>query len=156
MHYKKTSNKIIVVVLENPHEFEYEGNKPLGPAMGRTGSLFFKYFETLLNKMDFPNYTYDVILMNSVQYQASRGLPIKNENKTIRDNNWLEIFTNFKKNDFINRVNKLKPDVVINMCTKGNINIFNMVETELLSTPHTYNYFYSPHPCRWNFVRYIK
>jgi len=154
---KKINRKKIVIVLESPHisEFDLQGN-PLGPAHGTTGRLFDNNFAKLINKSlvmrSLKNKTYDVIIMNAVQYQCSLGKPLKiSKNKLNRDKNWILCFFG-KGNDLIQRIKAIKPDVVINLCTKGFMNLQLILNCFLLDNlPYNIYYTYGSHPSTWNF-----
>lgn len=116
----KSENKRLIIILESPHTDEFE-DEFIAPALGRTGNSLDKYFLEILHKYFSHNLppkegNYEVILMNAVQYQCSAGLPTK----LYRDFFWLKFwFKGKKKSDFVSRLKKYKPDIVINLCTKG-------------------------------------
>lgn len=114
----KNDGKIIVIVLESPHKDEYNiklsSNDP-APALGITGKKLKKSFLKLF-KDEIKSSKYHVILMNSIQYQCSFG----EKPDKFRDRVWLKLWLceNFDGN-FIARLEKYKPDIVINLCTNG-------------------------------------
>lgn len=128
--HKKT-NRRIIVLLESPHIDEYIPNNAnfSGPAMGKTGNrfnnqaikLFNKFISVmkkalLLSKKE----EFDVYFINAIQYQCSLGN--KNFNRDIRDFVFTELWNskpNSFKDDLIERLNILKPDLIINACTKN-------------------------------------
>jgi hypothetical protein len=127
LHSGNPLNAVIAVVLESPHKAEYIGN-PIAPAKGRTGLLFFKKFDALFQKSKLgwqisPNSIYNIVLVNSVQYQTSCGLPLSGKknraNKQRRDCNWESIFRNGSARDLQKRLSALKPILVLNLCTGG-------------------------------------
>lgn len=150
------ANPVIAVVLESPHKSEYNARIPLGPARGTTGRLFDSEFQRLFSNSvwssHFFNATYDVILLNGVQFQCSLGHSLNNIiNRQTRDNNWLDIFNNYGGNvDIVNRLNALNPALIINLCTKGYSNLQMILDRQLnanFSCPYTYG----THPSTWNF-----
>lgn len=118
---KTYADKNICVILESPHRLEYDAaNQPIALVMGKTGCLFFDRFPKLLSesKMPMKDGTYNVMLMNAVQYQTSCGLnPI---DRSIRDRNWLDIYEKHGgEMDLKKRIFSLKPRHTINLCTGG-------------------------------------
>lgn len=107
--------RVIAVVLESPHIAEYK-NEIISPAMGTTGYKLKKHLQDLLCKIVTDDDIYKVILMNSVQYQCSLG----KDPRLYRDNMWLKLWYNERLRDnFILRLQKYKPDIVLNLCTSG-------------------------------------
>ena len=130
-------NDILVCILESPHCDEYliNTNTRWGhAAMGQTGKLFDKKFYNMLsqNHGNIAIGTYDVVLLNSVQFQCSNGLcPL---NKTVRDGNWNSMINNNKVyDDLLRRIESLNPHYIINLCTKGNINLQLILHAKLLA-----------------------
>jgi len=118
---RKYQEKNILVILESPHRFEFDASgNPIALMMGKTGNLFFDYFVKHLAKSSLPlvDGLYNLIVCNAVQYQTSCGLnPI---NRTIRDQNWLEIYhEKGGEQDFKKRIFAIKPRYTINLCTGG-------------------------------------
>lgn len=159
---KNDKKGIIVIVLESPHknEFKKDGT-PIGPAMGITGAHFLRdrrgfidYGKEIVFKESPEGFSlsgeYQLIYVNSVQYQTSLGRPLSKEWKKCRDAIWLSIFDDQNgKKDFKKRIDALKPDLVINLCTKGLKENFNLkVEKEI---SNDYPYVYGYHPSTWNF-----
>ena len=147
--------KTVVIVLESPHKSEYHNNIPQGPARGNTGKLFNNKINSLIQgSRIYPsinNGTYDVLFINSVQFQCSLGNRLTTStNKNTRDKNWLDIFYNFNgSGDLSNRIMSLNPIAVINLCTMENVNLQLHVDRVLNS--QNYNYTIGTHPCTWNF-----
>ena len=114
----KNKNKKIVVVLESPHTYEYDSQgKSKGPARGKTGNLFVKYFCELLSnvKLD-QNCIYDIILINSIRLQCSLGY----NPEFFRDLVWLYYWKDkLIRENLIDRIKELEPDFIINLSTKG-------------------------------------
>lgn len=130
-------NDILVCILESPHRDEYliNTNTRWGhAAMGQTGKLFDKNFYNMLsqNHGNIAIGTYDVVLLNSVQFQCSNGLrPL---NKTVRDGNWNSMINNNEVyDDLLRRIESLNPRYIINLCTKGNINLQLILHAKLLA-----------------------
>ena len=130
--YSKGNNKTIVILLESPHidEFNIQGQTyTTAPAWGKTGTMINKYFILALNNSisaiqnNCPNFltnitTYDVLLVNAIQYQCSLGMrPI---NIGIRNKVfaclWNKTSDSFRQ-DLIERLKILNPDLIINACT---------------------------------------
>ena len=119
----KSNNKRIIIILESPHKDEYiiKENKCIGyPAMGQTGISIKKYLQNIINnklidELD-SQYEYDIILMNSIQYQTSLG-----ENpKLFRDRIWTTLWIKYElRSNFIERLKEYKPDIIFNFCSKG-------------------------------------
>ncbi len=111
------NGKTIAVILESPHTAEFTDDL-INPAIGKTGdNLCHGFKETLpylrlKNEMD-----YRIILMNTIQYQCSLGL----NTKQLRDRVWIKLWFDYEKRyDFINRLKTYNPDIIVNLCTKGN------------------------------------
>ena len=87
-----TDSNCILIVLESPHfdEDDTITHQAKGPAYGTTGKWFEKNFLNILNNSNVvldKNLIYDIIFINSVQYQASQGM--KPLVPLTRDKNWL-------------------------------------------------------------------
>lgn len=118
----------IVIVLESPHIDEFSETSSISdffddeitasPALGTTGNKLQKYLIAKLTEANIINsdQNYRIILMNSIQYQCSLGdIPTK-----YRDHIWLNLWFELNlKTDFHNRLEKYKPDIIINCCTVG-------------------------------------
>lgn len=124
---KNFENEVIVCILESPHRDEYfkKANPSWGhAAMGRTGKQFDKRFYKKLsqNHSNIASKTYDIVLINSVQYQCSNGR--WSLNKNLRDTNWdYMIKDKCVYDDLLQRIRIFNPQYIINLCTKGNINL---------------------------------
>lgn len=126
----KETYKTIVIILESPHKDEYDNAKckiAPAPALGITGCNLDKGFVDILkdfmeeNKGIIKDGTYQVILMNAIQFQCSLGLePIVEK---IKDEIFLSLWAsdNIVEN-FKQRLEKYRPDIIINCCTNGDIN----------------------------------
>lgn len=152
---KAFRNEILLCIIESPHrdEFSIRGPVNLGyAAMGKTGRLFDRSFYNKLsqNHGNIATGTYDVVLLNSVQFQCSDGLrPL---NKTVRDENWnCMINDNQVYDDLLLRIESLNPQYIINLCTKGNINLQLILHTKLLTDNvlQGTNFTHGWHPSSW-------
>jgi hypothetical protein len=120
---KSTLNydKTMVIILESPHIDEYSEPTFIHPALGKTGKALMHCFPSIYEKAkslyDANNeYTWRVILMNSIQYQCSLG----ENTKIYRDHMWLKLWFDGKcSEDFIDRLRSYQPDIIYNFCTKG-------------------------------------
>lgn len=150
----------ILVVLESPHFDEYDAisHQAKGPAVGSTGKMFEKHFLSIINgknnliKLN-QNLTYNIIFVNSVQYQASQGTkPLK---PLARDRNWLSFWHQGFNADLCKRVSAYGCNtIVINMCTYGQNFLHNRVQSVLRCTYKKHglninNLYQSYHPSTW-------
>lgn len=129
---KKYTNNYLIFILESPHidEFDSKTKKPIGPACGKKGQAgcnIEHYLNTVFKNSPLfasslkNNSTYELLLMNAVQYQASLGIsPI---DKQKRDDNWLDFWNRGFDKDLVNRIKHIRKyaqDVkVVNLCTIG-------------------------------------
>ncbi len=153
----KIYNNPIVIILESPHKSEFKSSTPIGPAQGSTGRLFLhpkkgfiskiansKLYSVLTTKTNC-----DIILINAIQFQCSNGLKLsKRKNKRNRDDNFYSIYTNGGNIDLKTRLEAIQPFAVINLCTKGFINLQLLVHDDLKNLK---NYTYGSHPSTFNF-----
>ena len=123
-YYNSDTNNKIILIMESPHKDEFTQNIPNGPAFGKTGKNIASYFESVLNKEFFnvnislSNGTYDLYLINAIQFQCSLGLPTE----YFRDLIFTGLWFNGGEENFKNRLEKIKlnnNDIVINSCTNG-------------------------------------
>lgn len=112
------SYKKILIIVESPHRDEFTFNyEPIGPAQGETGYGIESKIDEIIDKFRITSGNYIVIISNPVQYQSSlgsfysSGLCAK-----IRDNLWSKLY---KKVDYLNRLNNLGGEYIINATTKG-------------------------------------
>ncbi|GAA3727670.1 hypothetical protein GCM10022378_15750 [Salinicoccus jeotgali] len=202
-------NGKIAIILESPHTEEFfekelqvfgrdEGFLKARPANGQTGRLFEKYFSEILKKSEIfkkesgnlPPGDYSVSLINSIQNQCSLGA----NTYFYRDRVWARLwFCNdeYYKCNFIERVKKLDPTIIINCSTRGkhypldnkktgyntnkkrdftmnflkeecrikqskidilnglDVNIRNLISTEIKKNFTSAKIFYSNHPSSW-------
>lgn len=127
--------KNILVILESPHDEEYDNNfNPLQPANSSkgTGSNFFNNFTKhilpiLCNSLKIKLYqkkVYRICFVEPVPYQSSLHFIHKqdlnsNKNKSfnkLRNEVWKSLFV-FCKDDFIKRIESYEPFIIINACT---------------------------------------
>lgn len=142
----KANGDYILLILESPHidEFESATRLPFGPACGKkSGSagydIDFWIDNVFMNSPKFRSGlhkdSYQLILMNSVQFQASCGTsPLL---KKLRDSNWVTMWQNGFSKDLINRIrwystsNENGEVIVVNLCTFGNVGLHYYVNSEL-------------------------
>ncbi len=133
--------KIILVLLESPHYFEYK-NKINTAAQNHTRNQLNKYLLKLIKNYQFsskhskiPYGKYVLTVDNAIQYQCSRGV----ETRYFRDQNWLYNWINRSMDyDLEQRIKTMNPEVIINLCTKGqhyndNLKTVNITERYLKS-----------------------
>jgi len=120
----------ISIILESPHKAEFEGvnleslslgvihSRPLNNPSTR-GSLHRMLnsisFSTAFNSRLDQSCSYDVILINAVQFQCSLGEPTKLYRDQVFVFNWIDY-----QNNFIERLKEIDPKLIINCCTSGN------------------------------------
>ncbi|MDU4787622.1 MAG: hypothetical protein E6441_12865 [Clostridium sp.] len=120
---EKGNNKRIVVILESPHNDEFNDDIT-GPALGVTGKKFEKYFLEIFN--DYINKSNprilnkddecEIILMNAIQYKASLGF----NTEMFRDRVWLTLWSQKEIREcFASRLKEYEPYIIINLCTDG-------------------------------------
>ena len=147
---------IILIVLESPHVHEFVS--PIGILKN---TITYKRFESNLITKLLSSYIYglingkdyNVILANAVQYQCSLGQSLKpNSSKEDRDNNWIDCFNTLSK-DLLERIDLIKPEIVINLCTKGLVNLQLILDNVLRPYCAQKNiiYTYGTHPFTWSF-----
>lgn len=126
-------NKTIVIVLESPHEDEYECNvgQPIAPAQGSTGCNIQRWLDEVLRSCSALHHELRegtrVLLSNPVQFQASLASIIdcsrKDKDgdmvwKKVRDAVWKALWcVQPIRDEFRNRLEIYRPDFVINACT---------------------------------------
>jgi len=156
-------NCVIVIVLESPHKEEFGiTGLPKGPAMGKTGSFFIRNTKGFVDFISNSGVSYilkgnyQLVYVNSVQYKTSLRISLNTQSaRTGRDNIWLSVFNNDGGEiDLKQRLKALRPQLVINLCTKGVKNLQLYVD-KAISVP--YKYTFGTHPSTWNFCyAYIK
>lgn len=117
-----------LMILESPHRAEFRRKRAgrwidddLGPAYGATGKSITKHLSKVLDLEKYPDY--GLILINAVQYQCSRAT--KPLNEKLRDATFTKIWSEGGREDFLRRLSAIhRPrDVLVNSCTKGDINV---------------------------------
>ena len=164
VNYNLVCNKpVALIVLESPHIHEFTNSNnsvtPVGSMMNpSTIKVFNNNFINLLNNSSLNKFVnsndYNVIIMNSVQYQCSLGNKLTSTNsKEIRDNNWINCYNSGCKSDLIERISLIKPAIVINLCTKGLKNLQLILHNDLnhYCAINNITYTTGSHPCTWNF-----
>jgi hypothetical protein len=168
----------ILIILESPHNDEYEYQptfKPLQPANGSTGRYFFTYFIkdilsdkksmlTPLKKHLKRRITYRICFVNPVPFQTSLHYILNSGkkgkigiDKDIRNAVWNKLFTHCKS-DFIRRVESYKPFMILNSCTGGKEGLKNhnalkfKVKDAIGNNCATYQ-FNTAHPSSWKTKR---
>lgn len=117
----KTKNlKRIVVILESPHTDEYMCTDSPQPANGKTGKSIQKGLRCVINNYKdskwVPDEKYEIIIMNAIQYQLSLG----SSTQKYRDQMFIRMWAHEAvRNNFIARLTKYQPDIIINCCTNG-------------------------------------
>lgn len=118
----KRERSVIIIVLESPHVKEFNKNTRY-PLVN--DKLFLKYFDDCLNgyirKTNthlFKKERYDVILMNSIQYQCSLGFTTKKYRDIVFLTLWEFLHFEFECR-LKSLINSNKVAAVINFVTKG-------------------------------------
>lgn len=159
--------KKIVILLESPHRSEYRSREiydrlmPIGPAQGASkldaGGAISNYLNDVIvyinnnnNNNNIKDGKYIIIISNPIQFQTSLAFihkqPLQGNIKDLRDSVWKAIW-DIKdiRNDFIDRIKKYKPCLIINSCTK---NLKQYVTNELNNSLYnpSYNIIPISHP----------
>ncbi|MGE7948164.1 hypothetical protein [Lysinibacillus sp. NPDC093688] len=125
-------NSSILVILESPHENEYDNNFNVkGPAQGITGQRVYKYLpqvvEEILNtNLKINDGSYKVVLFNPIPFQTSlnylhkQGLNSTNI-KNLRDAVWKTLWyrENVFRSNMESTLKELDPIIILNACTKS-------------------------------------
>lgn len=122
--------KNIVLLLESPHEEEYnyaKGFQPIAPAQGSTGNFLNRdigrVLNTILGETRLENGEYRVIIINPVPYQTSlhylHGHAIKSFYKSLRNSVWKVLWDNEScfQAELGQLLGELQPALIINSCT---------------------------------------
>ncbi len=159
------SQKSIVLILESPHKYEYTAfMNPLVPANGSTGSQIVGYrkdkrtrhiewiVEQFTESFAELNSRYPLVLCNPIQYQTSLNYLLGGKlNKAIRNDVWKQIWKiPAVEKDFISRLIKYNPALIINACTSP---VSAQIEECVLgrcSLDADIYYCSSYHPSSWN------
>lgn len=151
-----SNEPVIVLILESPHKDEYEIKNgeliPRSPAAGDSGRAIHNYFTShvlpiLINlglKLEFDK-EYKFYIVNPVPYQTSM-VNIHQEGliSSLRDKVWEKMYPILKQ-DFVERLKKYKPTVILNGCTS---NLKEQLKPELLKLEDTV-IFNVNHPASW-------
>ena len=131
----------IVFILESPHieEFDTKNQIPIGPAQGNTGNNINIFLRDVIDGSPMfltslqMNFTYSLVLINAVQYQASQGT--KPLDRKLTDENWINFWNENFKSDLIKRIKEIikksKDCKIINLCTFGHSGLHYFVNAEL-------------------------
>lgn len=158
----KNNCKNIVIVLESPHKQEFAGSFEgfIAPALGFTGSNLQKQFPSIIkNLVCISKFeTYNVIIMNAVQYQCSNGESLK-KYRDRTNSIWKYFWKNGCKSDFTTRIESYRPHIIINACT-GKIEKRDSIKYLLQESINEYcsesKLYRSPHPSSlWFQPKYI-
>ena len=121
-NFMSGNSKILLIVLESPHNDEFKNGTALGPAMGATGKNLTKYFTDLFNNSlkKIPedrilDGAYRVVLCNAIQYKASLGY----DTTKYRDRVWINSWVNGYCDGFKERLSVYNPMIIVNLCTHG-------------------------------------
>ena len=156
-------NGSIVFILESPHHYEYDYSlddeafpKPIAPAQNTTGNAILHFYETAskqLGKAFFDEHP--LIIMNPVPWQTSlhffhrEALKSNHWTGQLRNAVWKKIWKSAEvKRWFIYRLNKYRPNEIINCCTGGeNKNGLRTLVGEEIPKHYSVNFGY--HPSVW-------
>ena len=133
--YKNQAIDTIALVLESPHKKEFE-NSSCGPAKGAAGENIsdillgnlakFRFINDIQNEgayfktsIDLREGKYKLLLINAVQYQCSLGDLTGKGKKEQRDKIFRAFFIREAQDDFIERLRRHNPKIIINCCTGG-------------------------------------
>jgi len=157
--FNNSENKKIVIILESPSNNEYNNIcEIVSPAMGNTGGRINKQLIPLLNrsisKLNINpqnlniNVRYDIYLVNAIRYHCDLGDPQSRKKvKFIFTFLW-DKFNYDKNEDLIERLNIIKPDIIINSCTQDLRNLCS--KNYLQNSQCTMVLDASSHPLCWN------
>lgn len=119
--------RTLAIVLESPHESEYENNMidhPLRPAMGKTGENIDEYLMHVVRSCALLHLGIcrrtRVVLVNPIQFQCSLVSVIKKNKRwtKIRDRVWNALWSQQSiRDEFRSRLGVYRPDFIINACT---------------------------------------
>ena len=109
----------VVIILESPHRDEYiDGTDILEQpicANGTTGNNLKECLSHLIDAMKLKGQNIDIAIINAIPYQCSQGV----STEVLRDFVWLKCWFEFGYNDTLDLLNKIKPNYIVNCCTKG-------------------------------------
>ncbi len=125
---KSIPDNNILLILESPHKSEYiiQGNEliPIAPAAGSAGSNMHEYLIShIFPMLDFLGINvendkeYNLCLVNPVPYQTSLShVHGRRLNSSLRNKIWKSLYPHCRE-DFIKRLQKYKPIIILNGCT---------------------------------------
>lgn len=156
-----TTKDSIVIILESPHKDEYKldqlWNQP-NPAMGSAGRNLEDDIDVLIAAVSksYPKIKsgkYQIVLMNSIQYQCSLGMIPLDE--SVRDLVFSQIWKldEIRKN-FVDRLKSYNPQFIFNLCTMGDkVPNLNFLVQALINEHYLGNnaveLFMGYHPSSW-------
>lgn len=159
-----TNKGVIIIVAESPHtqEFSFSKNAHQNHCTGfrsplhRCDHRISKYLSKNSNNWFSTTSTYDIVLVNAIQYQCSFGLPLWNypTNQKQRDNVFIWTWDNEPaKNDLLDRIDiitaKKGEVIILNCCTKK---LKKYCNSSLFLNTHNVPYFRvfdERHPSTW-------
>lgn len=161
-----TNKESIVIILESPHHDEYELNSSWNqpnPALGTTGTNLEKYIDCLIDAVSqldpkIMKGKYQIVLMNSIQYQCSLGRINGRLNDEIRNLIFTSIWSKQEiKDDFSERLKSYKPSIIFNCCTSGNKGLRQLIQQEIEKNFKNSNttLFEGTHPSSWYYENNI-
>lgn len=151
----------VAILLESPHRCEYvdgDVGRPVAPAQGKTGDRLHDLLGPLLNAEANASLRncicgdFRVLLVNPVPFQTSlwwvhRGkLP---RWQTLRNAIWKTLWDHGSSEDFLSRLQRYAPDVILNCCTGGKRGIQGEV-TRYVREAAAIRLFRGTHPSRWH------
>jgi hypothetical protein len=158
----KQVDKSIVLVLESPHIDEFAGvltnAKPVAPAQGVTGrnieSYITEHIAYAMKQGLIELGTFPIIIVESIQWNTSLSvLSRKSLDKDLRDEVFRKVWINSVEEEFIFRMERLKPCLIMNACTKGSnkqlvkeLQLRNLVLHSLMGKFMDINIMGTPHP----------
>ncbi|MCP3104495.1 hypothetical protein LZ198_37100 [Myxococcus sp. K15C18031901] len=116
---------LLLMVLESPHEGEFDQNmKPKGPAQGTTGENIGKYLERqhhhLPHLATVAHGRYRLVLMNAIRYQCSLGV---SPTSIFRDFIFRKVWEQGGRTNFVTRLKKylkgVENQLIFVCCSKG-------------------------------------
>jgi len=136
-----------VLILESPHKDEYTDDfQQLTPANGISGVRIYNF-----RKRIFPDELGEIIICNPVQWQASL-YALHNKSmynytfKKLKNDVWSFLW-NESKIEFIDRLKKYNPQIIINSCTSS---LKKKVQDEINKYFQEKQLYKTYHPARWS------
>lgn len=147
---------VMAIILESPHQKEFDNKHAIGPAMGATCGNFRFYFEEMLeaaianNQCELVHLRYRIVFINPIQYQCSLGEDTDKYRNNIFSGMWKQVNV---RQDFTDRLFSHKPRVVINCCTYTyKDQVKNEIKSEIQKENRNEDitFLKSTHPSSWN------